>query len=282
MYWAWLNQGRGNLRGGLNIYHDEDAAEDEWTQGVMSTLEKSYEQAKSSVLGADAPLVTVFIFSDRARYDAFFKEYHGGAPKAQEWITYNRGVMMLCPRNSQGVHIAPDDITSDYFRSTIAQIYSHCLLRRALGTTQVPSWLNNGLAVTLAGKLVPEDEKLNDYAINRLVAANALLDLETLAKVPASTQYMTDKDDATKGALQQSYHMTRYLLQSSKKDGIVSFFNRAVNNEQTIEQAFEETYGCSPEAFYAAWYASVQKTYGSAASRTSAATQPTSAVPSLN
>jgi hypothetical protein len=77
--------------------------------------------------------------------------------------------------------------------------------------------------MTLASKLVPEDEKLNDYAIKRLVAANALLGLETVAKVPASTQYMTDKDDAIKGALQQSYHMTRYLLQSSKGDSLVSF-----------------------------------------------------------
>jgi hypothetical protein len=266
----------------LNIYHDEDAAEDEWTQGVMYTLEEAYRQAKSSIFGADVPLVTVFIFSDRARYDAFFKEYHGQAPKAQEWITYNRGVMMICPRDKDRSHIAPDDVTSDYFRSTIAQVYAHCLLRRALGTTEVPSWLNNGLAMTLASKLVPEDEKLNDYAIKRLVAANALLDLETLAKVPASTQYMTDKDDATKGALQQSYHLTRYLLQSSKKDGVVSFFNRAVNNEQTVEQVFAETYGSSPETFYAAWYANVQKTYESAAPKTSAATQPVSAVPSLN
>jgi hypothetical protein len=93
---------------------------------------------------------------------------------------------------------------------------------------------------------------------------------------------MTDKDDATKGALQQSYHLTRYLLQSSKKDGVVSFFNRAVNNEQTVEQVFAETYGSSPETFYAAWYANVQKTYESAAPKTSAATQPVSAVPSLN
>jgi hypothetical protein len=262
-----LNQGRGNIRGGLSIYHDEDAAEDEWTQGVMSTLEKAYTQAKSSIFGSDVPLVTVFIFRDRARYDAFFKEYHGAAPKAQEWITYNRGVMMICPRDKDRSHIAPNDVTSDYFRSTIAQVYVHCLLRRALGTTEVPSWLNNGLAMTLASKLVPEDEKLNDYAIKRLVAADALFDVETLAKVPASTQYMTDKDDATKGALQQSYHITRYLLQSSKGDGVVSFFNRAVNNEQTVEQSFEETYGASPEAFYASWLANVQKTFGGTATQ---------------
>jgi hypothetical protein len=93
---------------------------------------------------------------------------------------------------------------------------------------------------------------------------------------------MTDKDDATKGALQQSYHMTRFLLQLGKKDGVVSFFNRAVNNEQTVEQAFAETYGSSPEAFYASWLANVQKTYGGAAPQTPAATQPVRAVPSLN
>jgi hypothetical protein len=99
----------------------------------MSTLEQAYTQAKSSLFGSDVPLVSVFIFSDRARYEAFFKEYHGEAPKAQEWITYNRGVMLLCPRDKERLHIAPDDVTSDYFRSTLTQVYAHCLLRRALG-----------------------------------------------------------------------------------------------------------------------------------------------------
>jgi hypothetical protein len=76
--------------------------------------------------------------------------------------------------------------------------------------------------------------------------------------------------------------MTRYLLQSSKDAGVASFFNRAVNDEKTVEQAFEETYGTSPEAFHASWLANIQKTFGGAVPQTSVAVQPLDAVSTLN
>jgi hypothetical protein len=55
-----------------------------------------------------------------------------------------------------------------------------------------------------------------------------------------------------------------------------------VNNEQTVEQAFEETYGTSPEVFHASWLANVQKTFGGISLQRSGAVQPINAVSTLN
>ena len=62
--------------------------------------------------------------------------------------------MLFCERNADGRSPAKEG--SPYFRASVAHEFSHCLLRRYLGNVDIPTWINEGLAMHCGAFMSPD------------------------------------------------------------------------------------------------------------------------------
>jgi hypothetical protein len=229
--------------------------ETSWVRSLSATLSESATKARDEVYRFKLPVATVCVFNDRTRCNALLQAYAGRPFEPHEWIISVRGVLVACPMGTAGQTIAPKDGASNYFRSTVAHQYSHCLNQIISGALPLPFWLDEGLAMTVAGKVVPEDVKLNDYVVKSLFARDTVVSLEQLSAIPST--HGTQFDEGRTDAQQQSFHLVRFLLEQSQPGSLGAFF--ALPRTEGIEPAFATAFGTELLTFHSRWKNTVQK-----------------------
>jgi len=225
----------------FRIYYDEA---DEWTDTVVRTLADAY-RAVCEFYGVTLTETVVVIFSDGPRYNEFFQTIHEAEPTAWQWAAGGTGVLYFCGRNAEG-EVFPDP-TTDYLRSSIAHEFSHCLLHRYLGTTDIPPWLDEGLATWCGALLVPEEMARNDRAIARVVTKEQELSLPEL-----STWEGFYEQGKERTAYTQAFAMTRYLESEVGRPGLMQLLT-LLRDEGDLDKAFEKGWGLTSEQFYRQW-----------------------------
>ena len=235
-------------------YVSDDAA----TKAAISCLAPAY-RASANLFGSDVLATPVYIFDNYQQFAECFQARVGRAPES--WIaavTINN-VLYIPLRDRKGESTAVTN--PDFLRSMVAHEFNHAMLRRLMGTAELPKWFIEGIADFAGGKVVPGDVAMNDYEIKRLFAANALLpptQLEYSETFGAHTGLGFQMGEAGAGIAapspyQQSYNMTRYLMASLKPDDLPNFLN-LVRDNNSFSRAFAQQFGASVPDFYQSWY----------------------------
>lgn len=251
-------QERAVESGGQTVFRVHYVSENAGTRAAIDCLGPAY-RSSAKLFDADVVATSVYIFDT---YDQFAACYNARVGKAPEnWVaavTIN-GVLYIPLRNRQGQSTPATD--PDFFRSMVAHEFNHAMLRRLMGTAELPKWFSEGLADFAGGQVVSDDVAVNDAEIKRLFAANALV-------APTQLEYPdTFGSHTTLGAklsevgngmsapspYQQSYNMMRYLLSGMKRDDLPKFLN-LVRDNNSFSKAFARQFGASVPDFYASWY----------------------------
>ncbi len=244
--------------GGQTVFRVHYVSDDAATKAAISCLAPAY-RTSAKLFGSDVLATSVYIFDTYAQFADCFNARIGRPPES--WIaavTINN-VLYIPLRDRKGE--ATTASNPDFFRSMVAHEFNHAMLRRLMGTAELPKWFTEGIADFAGGEVVPADVAMNDYQIKRLFQANALLaptQLEYPKTFGAHTGLGAQMGDAGAGIAapspyQQSYNMTRYLLSNLKRDDLPDFLN-LVRDSNSFSRAFAQQFGATVPEFYQSWY----------------------------
>ena len=251
-------QQRAVESGGQTVFRVHYVSQSAGTSAAIACLAPAY-RASAQLFGADVAATSVYVFDNYAQFADCFTARVGRAPES--WVAaVTIGNVLYIPLRNRAGESTPDT-NPDFFRSMVAHEFNHAMLRRLMGTAELPKWFTEGLADYAGGQVVPGDVAANDYAIKRLFAANALVtptQLEYPATFGAHTGLGAQLGDAGAGIIapspyQQSYHMMRYLLSNMKRDDLPEFLNLVRDND-SFSRAFAQQFGATVPEFYQSWY----------------------------
>ena len=244
--------------GGQTVFRVHYVSENADTRAAINCLAPAYG-ASARLFDSDVAATSVYVFDTYQQFANCYQARVGRAPES--WIAaVTIGNVLYIPlRNRAGESTPATD--PDFFRSMVAHEFNHAMLRRLMGTAELPKWFTEGLANFAGGQVVPGDVAANDYDIKRLFAANALItptQLEYPNTFGAHTTLGAKMSDAGAGLVApspyaQSYHMIRYLLSNMKRDDLPKFLN-LVRDDDSFSRAFAQQFGASVPEFYQSWY----------------------------
>jgi hypothetical protein len=240
----------------FRVYYDEDT---EWTKGIRKLLPQAFK-LNSQLFGVKTYEIPVFIFKDWATYTKFSDIRFGKTSRTWAWASASDGILMFCRTDAKG-RVRAEDPESDYFKATVVHEHAHAVLHRISSTTVIPSWLDEGIAVFAGSRISPKDVDRNELIMKRCFEQGTLLTFRDITD-RATFYSIVEKEDAKKqttgpdysgtDAYQQAFNMVRYFLLKTREQDRVRLL-RLSNERESIEQAFQEVFGISIEAFYNAW-----------------------------
>lgn len=140
------------------------------------------------------------------------------------------------------IGISPYD--RDWGRNAIAHELTHVLVGHltfsCLG--DVPTWLNEGLAVYSEGKLDPASERQLEDAIRD----------DTLLTVRSLSSGFSEVTDKAYLSYSQSYSLTEFLVETHGQEKMTSLLV-SLRDGLTIDEALTQTYGLDVEGLERAW-----------------------------
>lgn len=244
--------------GGQTVFRVHYVSDNAGTSAAINCLGPAY-RASARLFGSDVAATSVYVFDSYEQFAACYNARVGRAPES--WIAaVTIGNVLYVPlRNRRGESTPATN--PDFFRSMVAHEFNHAMIRRLMGTAELPKWFSEGMADFAGGQVVPGDVAINDYDIKRLFAANALvtpIQLETPNTFGAHTGLGAKLGDAGAGIIApspyaQSYHMMRYLLSNMKGDDLPNLLN-LVRENNSFSKGFAQQFGASVPEFYQSWY----------------------------
>ena len=244
--------------GGQTVFRVHYVSDDAATAAAINCLGPAY-RASSKLFDADVLATSVYIFDNYQQFAECYNARVGHPPESWVAAVTISNVLFIPLRNRRGESTLATN--PDFFRSLVGHEFNHAMLRRLMGSAELPKWFTEGLADFAGGQIVPTDVAENDYEIQRLFAANALVtpkQLEYPSTFGAHTGLGARMGDAGAGLVapspyQQSYNMMRYLLSNMKRDDLPDFLN-LVRDNNSFSKAFAQQFGASVPDFYQSWY----------------------------
>jgi hypothetical protein len=142
--------------------------------------------------------------------------------------------------------ISPSDL--DWGRDAIVHELTHVLVGHltfsCLG--DVPTWLNEGLAVYSEGELDPASERQLEDAIRE----------DSLLTVRSLSSGFSEVADKAYLSYSQSYSITRYLIEFHGQEKMTSLLV-SLRDGLTIDEALMQTYGFNVDGLEGAWRESI-------------------------
>lgn len=248
---------------GQVVFRVHYVSDDAQTEAAIRCLAPAY-RASAALFDTDVLATSVYIFDNYEQFAACHNARVGRPPESWVAAVTINNTLYLPLRNRRGESTL--ETNPDFFRSMVAHEFDHAMLRRLMGTAQLPKWFVEGLADFAGGQVVPDDVKVNDYDIKRLFAANALVaptQLEYDKTFGAHTGLGAKMSEAGAGLVApspyapspyaQSYNMIRYLLSTMKREDLPDFLN-SVRDLNNFSAAFSQQFGASVPDFYQSWY----------------------------
>ena len=244
--------------GGQVVFRVHYVSDNSATKTAVRCLAPAY-RASAAMFDADTLATSVYIFDTYEQFAACVNARVGRAPESWVAAVTISNVLYLPLRNRRGESTLATN--PEFFRSMVAHEFNHAMLRRLMGTAELPKWFTEGMADFAGGQVVPDDVKVNDYDIARLFAANALVtptQLEYPSTFGAHTGLGAKLGEQGAGLVApspyaQSYHMMRYLLAHMKRDDLPNFLN-GVRDNNSFSVAFNRQFGATVPEFYQSWY----------------------------
>lgn len=167
------------------------------------------------------------------------------------------------------IGIAPNNL--DWGKRTEAHELTHVLVGHLTFSCigDVPTWLNEGLAVYSEGTL-------DDYSRKQLESAIAD---DTLFSVRSLSGAFSEISDKANLSYAESYSIVKFLLESYGRDKMNEML-LALRDGETVDEALQHIYGFDVEGLEDAWRASIGAKPRQAGPQPTATPQPT-AVPTI-
>jgi hypothetical protein len=220
----------------------------DWGRAAIAMLPEAYRTV-CGFYGVNLAETSVLIFTTRAQYSAYCQGAEGRQPHSWEWASGGTGRILLCQERSDG---QPDAVPgTDYFRAAFAHEMTHCLLRRYLGTTEFPQWLNEGLAMLSGSFLGPSDTRRNDQNMADILARNAVVPLATL-----TTRELFLREENERDAYVQAFSMVRFVYAQVGQDGIVKLI-QLLKSEGSLDAALKKGWDSDQQKLYNLWLTTV-------------------------
>lgn len=180
------------------------------------------------------------------------------------------GGMAFPDHNIVIIGIAPNNL--DWGKRTEAHELTHVLVGHLTFSCigDVPTWLNEGLAVYSEGTL-------DDYSRKQLESAIAD---DTLFSVRSLSGAFSEISDKANLSYTESYSIVKFLLESYGR-GKMNEMLLALRDSETVDEALQHIYGFDVEGLEDAWRASIGAKPRQAGPQPTAAPQPTS-VPTIH
>ncbi len=237
----------------FRIFYDED---NKYSRSIINLLPQAFK-VNQELFGFQTFETPIFIFNTTDTRDAFVHAY---APKmiteaTWAWAFMYDGAVFFSSVAPDGT-LAPDPDT-DYFRGTATHEYTHALLYHAMGSPELPPWLDEGLAMLAAGKISPKDISENDKEMEPRFANHLLLPLATLSDRTAFRKsvretYQVSDRLSKPDAYQQAFHMARFLHSGEWTRRFHNFFT-FYGESGKFEESFQAGFQFSVQDFYRAW-----------------------------
>ena len=244
--------------GGQTVFRVHYVSDDAETGAAINCLGPAY-RTSAQLFDSDVLATSVYIFDNYQQFAECYNARVGKPPESWVAAVTISNVLFIPLRNRKGESTLATN--PDFFRSLVGHEFNHAMLRRLMGSAELPKWFTEGLADFAGGQIVPDDVAMNDYEIKRLYAANALVtpkQLEYASTFGTHTGVGARMGDAGAGIVapspyQQSYNMTRYLLSNMKRNDLPNFLN-LVRDKNSFSRAFGEQFGATVPEFYQSWY----------------------------
>ncbi len=229
---AWLNDVHGwktITGGGLNLhwYNGDNTFARELLDAAQSGLE--FNETKSGLI-SESP-IDIYIYANTSDLkDAILYEpsWTGGQAFPDQDIVI--------------LGISQSDL--DWGRDAIVHELTHVLVGHltfsCLG--DVPTWLNEGLAVYSEGELDPASQSQLDDAIRG----------DTLLTVRSLSAGFSEVSDKAYLSYSQSYSITKFLIETYGQDKMTTLLI-SLRDGMTTDEALAQTYGFNIEGLEAEW-----------------------------
>ncbi len=219
--------------GGIHLHWYEGGAEF-GRELHASAVQSLADLAESTGLHSDSP-IDLYIYGSGDDLQAavlYEPGWTGGLAYAEHGIVI--------------IGIAPTDI--DWGKETIAHELTHVLAGRLTFTClgEVPTWLQEGLAVYGEGGL----DEVSQQLFDRAVAENKLLSVRAL-----SGGFSEDPAKADI-SYSESYSLVRFLIERYGTERILALLD-ALRRGATVEKAMQSVYGLTLEQFEDDWRAAI-------------------------
>jgi len=221
--WKTINEGLINF----HWYNGDDAFARDLLDAAQSGLEFNESQ---SGLKADAP-IDIFIFantSDLKEAVLYEPSWTGGQAFPDQDIVI--------------LGISQSDLT--WGRDAIVHELTHVLVGHltfsCLG--DVPTWLNEGLAVYSEGELDPASQQQLEDAIQN----------DTLLTVRSLSSGFSEVPDKAYLSYSQSYSVTKFLIETYGQEKMTALLT-SLRDGLTIDEALIQTYGFNVEGLEDEW-----------------------------
>jgi hypothetical protein len=225
--WKTINEGQINF----HWYRGDDAFARDLLDAAQNGLE--FNETQSGLL-ADAP-IDIYIFANTNDLrDAILYEpsWTGGQAFPDQDIVI--------------LGISQNDLT--WGRDAIVHELTHVLVGHltfsCLG--DVPTWLNEGLAVYSEGELDPSSQQQLDDAIQN----------DTLLTVRSLSSGFSEVPDKAYLSYSQSYSVTKFLIETYGQEKMTALLT-SLRDGFTIDEALIQVYGFNVEGLEDEWRASI-------------------------
>jgi hypothetical protein len=225
--WRTINEGLVNL----HWYRGDESFARDLLTAAQNGLEFNETQ---SGLSADSP-IDIYIFADTNDLrDAILYEpsWTGGQAFSDQDIVI--------------LGISQSDL--DWGRDAIVHELTHVLVGHLTFTClgDVPTWLNEGLAVYSEGELDPNSQVQLDDAIQN----------DSLLSVRSLSSGFSEVPDKAYLSYSQSYSVVKYLIESHGQEKMTALLT-SLRDGLTIDQALLQTYGFNVEGLEDGWRESI-------------------------
>jgi hypothetical protein len=221
----WQTLSEGKIR--LHWYNQSES----FARDLLTTAQKGLERnAAQAGLAPDAPIdLYIYASTDDMRQAVLYEP---------SWT----GGMAFPEHNIVIIGISPADL--DWGRNAIVHELTHVLVGHltfsCLG--DVPTWLNEGLAVFSEGDLDPYSQNQFDKAIQ----SNTLLSVRSLS---GGFSEIADKANLS---YSQSYSLVKFLIETYGQEKMTQLLI-ALRNGATVDEALRQTYGFDVDGLEDAW-----------------------------
>lgn len=225
----WQTLSEGKIR--LHWYNQSES----FARDLLTTAQKGLERnAAQAGLAPDAPIdLYIYTSTDDMRQAVLYEP---------SWT----GGMAFPEHNIVIIGISPADL--DWGRNAIVHELTHVLVGHltfsCLG--DVPTWLNEGLAVFSEGDLDPYSQNQFDKAIQ----SNTLLSVRSLS---GGFSEIADKANLS---YSQSYSLVKFLIETYGQEKMTQLLI-ALRDGATIDEALRQTYGLDVDGLEDAWRAAI-------------------------
>ena len=144
------------------------------------------------------------------------------------------------------IGITPDEL--DWGKRTQAHELTHVLVGQLTFSclSDIPTWLQEGLAVYGEGGLDTPSQKQFDEALRG----------DTLLPVGSLSGGFSEDSSKADVSYAQSYSLVKFLIERHGRDTMLSFL-RALRDGASVDEALQQVYGFDIEGFEDAWRAAV-------------------------